>query len=516
MKTALTLFSALLLAPFAALHAAEGKPARPNVLIFLTDDESWLERSAFGWSKIPTPNFDHVAKQGVLFTHGYTSAPSCAPSRAALLTGRNFWELEQGAFIQAWLPSKFAVLPDLMQAAGYHAGYTGKGYSPALMKPSGRTQNPAGIDWNKVVLKRGEEEKGFSRHDYVANFKGFLEAKPADQPFFFWAGISEPHAPWDPSNADKLKAKYGIGMEDIKVPDFLPDTPGMRRTRANMLYEVCRLDEFLGRMLKMLELRGELDNTLIILSADNGTGLARAKANIYDWGLRVPLAMMWPARVKGGRVVDDFVNFADIAPTILEAAGLPVPSAMSGRSALNVLLSDKDGRVDPARSFTVGGLEWHGELSPHNWSGRMIRDERYQFIVNYSSSPRQALKASSRLPDSEYENSIQTASENELVAKHPDHPKVKPFVKLLYGARPAEELYDCQVDPFELNNLADSPEHAATKARLKAHLETYQRQTKDPRITGDMALFEKTRAFVEDRKRKGYEDKDEVEILKQQ
>ena len=102
------------------------------------------------------------------------------------------------------------------------------------------------------------------------------------------------------------------------------------------------------------------------------------------------------------------------------------------------------------------------------------------------------------------------------MAKHPDHPKVKPFVKLLYGPRPAEELHDCQADPFELKNIAHSPEHAAIKARLKAQLEATQRQTKDPRITGDMALFEKTRAFVEDRKRKGYEDKDEVEILKQQ
>lgn len=503
-KLTLALVATLVVAPLSLLHAASSPAPRPNVLIFLTDDESWLERSAYGWSKLPTPNFDRVAHQGALFTHGYTSAPSCAPSRASLLTGRNFWELEEGAFIQAWLPSKFAVLPDLMRAGGYHTGYTGKGYGPALQAPSGRAQNPAGNVWNKIKLTPAEE--GIGPFDYPANFEAFLKEKPADKPFFFWAGVMEPHTPCDPGNAEKLKSKYGIGLEDIKVPDFLPDTPGVRRNRANMLYEVCRLDEFLGSILRTLETRGELENTLIIVTSDNGTQVLRSKANVYDWGLRVPLAIMWPARVKAGRRVDDFVNFADLAPTILEAAGLAVPAEMSGRSALDVLLSDKSGRVNPARSFTTGGLEWHGELSPQNWAGRMIRDERYQYIVNYSTAPRRELQPSLRLPDSAYEKTAQTAGEESLVVKHPDHPKVLPFVRLLVAARPAEELYDCLADPFELNNLADSPGHADVKARLKAQLEAYQRQTKDPRITGDMVLFEKTRAFVEDRKRKGYKD----------
>lgn len=494
----------LLLAAASTLYAAESKPARPNVLIFLTDDESWLERSAYGWSKLPTPNFDRVAKQGVLFTHGYTSAPSCAPSRASLLTGRNFWELEEGAFINAWLPAKFAVFPDLMQAGGYHTGYTGKGHGPSLIEPSGRTQNPAGKVVNNAKIKPAEA--GIGPYDYPANFEAFLKAKPDGSPFFFWTGTTEPHTPCDPGNADKLKSKYGIGLEDIKVPDFLPDTPGVRRGRANMLYEVCRADEVLGRILKTLEKRGELDNTLIIVSSDNGTQVLRSKANIYDWGLRVPLTMMWPARVKAGRRVDDFVGFADLAPTILEAAGLPIPAEMSGRSALNVLLSDQAGRVDPARTFAVGGLEWHGELPPYNWAGRMIRDERYQYIINYSTGPRRALTESFRLPDSDYEKSALTATESSLVLKHPDHPEVVRYRHWLFDARPADELYDCVADPFELKNLADSPEHAAVKARLKAQLEAYQRQTKDPRITGDMALFNKTRAFVEDRKRRGYKD----------
>lgn len=475
---------------------------KPNIVIFITDDESWLERSAYGWSKLPTPHFDRVAKEGVLFTRGYTSAPSCAPSRASLLTGRNFWELEEGAFIQAHLPAKFAVLPDLMEAGGYFAGYTGKGYSPALM--TGRARNPAGNAFN--TIKRKEKEIGINPVDYAANFAQFLAEKPAGKPFWFWCGPTEPHAPYGKDNDRKLRERYGVGLDAVKVPGFLPDTAGIRRGRAKFLYEVCHVDDTLGGVLKTLEARGELANTLLIVTADNGTAVSRSKATPYDWGLHVPLAMMWPARVKGNRRVEDFVNSADLAPTVLEAAGLPVPKEMSGRSVLDVLLSGKSGRVDPARSWTAGGLEWHGELPPMNRASRMIRDERYQYIVNYHPAPRMVLSPDARRPDDEYAATAERSELTALLSKHPDHPAMKPFVALHVAPPPRQELYDCEADPFELKNLADLPEHAAVKARLKARLESYQRQTKDPRITGEMAVFERTRTFVQDRKRKGYRD----------
>lgn len=485
-------------------RGVEKPPARPNVLLFITDDESWQERSLYGWSKLPTPHFDRVARDGVLFTRGYTSAPSCAPSRAALLTGRNFWELEEGAFIQAWLPSKFDTLPDLLESAGYHAGYTGKGWGPGLLPESGRKRNPAGTAYNSV--KREPSEPGIGPMDYAGNLRAFLAAKPAGKPFFFWVGAIEPHTPCDARNFQRLEKDHAVGLEAVTVPGFLPDTPGIRRARANMLYEVCHADADLGRVLELLREHGALSNTLVIVTADNGTQVLRSKANIYDWGLHVPMAMMWPARVTGGRRVDDFVHFADIAPTVLVAADIPVPKTMSGRSALDVLQSKTSGRVDPARSWTVGGLEWHGELPPYDWSGRTIRDERYQYIVNYSTGPRRALSAEKRLPDEEYGHSAATASESGLLERHPEHPAVKAFVPLLAGPRPREELYDCEADPWQLHNLADDPAHVDTKARLKNRLEAYQRQTGDPRITGDLALFERTRALVQERKRKGYRD----------
>lgn len=485
-------------------NGASGLEAPPNFVIFITDDESWLERSAYGWSKIPTPHFDRVAKDGVLFTHAYTSAPSCAPSRAALLTGRNFWELEEGAFIQAWLPGKFAVLPDLMEGGGYSAGYTGKGWGPGVLPESGRKRNPAGAAYNSV--RRKVSEGGINPIDYAANFEMFLDVRPEGKPFWFWVGCTEPHSPCAKGNDKKLAERYGVNLADVKVPEFLPDTPGVRRSRANMLYEVCHADEDLGRILKILEGRGQVENTLVIVTSDNGTQILRSKTNLYDWGVRMPLAMMWPARIKPGRRVDDFVNFIDFAPTILQAAGLVVPPEMSGRSLLDILASDVSGKVDPTRSWTAAGLEWHGEFEPVNLAARMIRDGRYQYIINYGTGPRREISVEKELPDSEYERTSETGSEIDLIEKHPGHPAVKKFIPLLQAARPREELYDCQEDPWELNNLADSPEHAAIKGRLRAQIETYGRQTKDPRFTGGMEIFERTRKFVQDRKSNGYKE----------
>jgi uncharacterized sulfatase len=183
---------------------------------------------------------------------------------------------------------------------------------------------------------------------------------------------------------------------------------------------------------------------------------------------------MWPARVEGGRTVDDFVKFPDLTVTMLEAAGVAVPAEMTGGSILDILMSEKSGQVDPSRDWVVTGLEWHGEFDPVSRSTRAIRDRRYAYIVNYGNDPSAEPHPSQRLGDAP-----------------PLH-------------RPDEELYDFEKDPWQTKNLIDDPEYAKVKQRLKAKLEAYQRETNDPRVTGDMKIFEETRQFVQDRKRAGY------------
>jgi len=473
--------------------------ARPNLLVFISDDESWLERGIYGWNRVPTPHFDRVARAGALFTRGYASAPSCAPARAALLTGRNFWELEQGAFIQAWIPAKFPCLPDLLEQAGYHAGFTGKGWGPGVLgAPSDRTRNPAGKAYS--ARRRPAPGPGMSVVDYAGNLEAFLDARPEGRPFWFWVGVTEPHSPWAEDNHRRLAAETGLTPEQLPVPGFLPDTPGLRRTRANMMQEMRQADDDLGRVLAVLERRGELENTLVIVTADNGTGMARAKTNVHDWGIHVPLAIAWPRGMPGGRVIDDFVNFIDLGPTMLEAAGVSIPREMTGRSLVSVLASGRSGRVDPARGSTVAGLEWHGEEPELSLAARTIREERYQYIVNYSATPRLRLDPRERRPDSDYASSAAAVDELALIARHPEHPLVRGFTHLYVAPRPPEELYDTQEDPWQLRNLAADPALAVVKARLRAQLEDYQRRTRDPRITGELGVFDATRAFVLERK----------------
>lgn len=480
--------------------ARTADPPRPNILVVINDDQSWLECSSYGKSVVQTPAFDRVGKEGVLFTRGYCSSPSCAPARAAVLTGRHFWELEQGAIIQAWLPVKFPTLPERLSAAGYLAGYTGKGWGPGVKEPTGARADPAGQSWN--AARSTTPAKGTSNIDYAANFRQFLDAKPAGSPFFFWAGILEPHGPWAADNHTRL----GIKLDEVTLPGFVPDTPGVRRARANYLYEVQHADRTLAALLAVLEERGELANTLVIVTADNGTSLPRAKTNLYDWGVHVPLAMMWPARVPAGRTIDDFVGFPDLAPTILAAAGLPVPPEMTGRSLLATLVSHASGRVDPARDVTVNGIEWHGNMPPIDIAARMIRDDRFAYIVNYSDTPRIAPSESAVRPAGRYDADVQKLDVLPLLAAFPERPELQRFIRLIKDPRPREELYDCVADPDQVKNLAAVADFAAIKARLRARLEDIQRRTGDPRVTGDMTVFRETTTYVQARKAAGYDD----------
>jgi len=459
-----------LLCCFLAVHlcALAVEQARPNILFFITDDESWLERSAYGWSTLPTPHFDRVARDGVLFTHAYTSAPSCAPSRAVCVTGRNFWELNQGAFIQAWLPQEFPVFPDILAQAGYHVGYTGKGWGPGVF-PEGSHKKPTGTAYNNIKVKPDKRIPHISVIDYVENFKEFLAQKQASQPFYFWVGSTEPHGPYDKHNYQRLEKEFGFKLEDVSMPEFLEDTPQNRQKRANFLYEICYSDVQLGKVLEILEQAGELENTLVVVTSDNGTAIGDfGKASPYEWSCREPLAIMWPKSVPKGRTVDDFVAFRDFAPTFLDAAGIKVPAQMTGSSLLPILKSGKSGRVESQRDCIVHGLEWHGEFDPVSRSHRTYRNERYAYIVRYSNS----LKPSDDMaPDAEITG---------------------------------EELYDLEKDPWQRTNLFANPEYASVLADLKAGLKAYALKTGDPRFTGKMKIFRETRDFVQERKRGGY------------
>ena len=250
-----------------------------------------------------------------------------------------------------------------------------------------------------------ERPEFISRLDYAANFNDFLEQRDPEHPFFFWAGTGEPHSPYDKDNFKRLEKEFGMTLDQVSLPPFMDDTLENRKQRANFLYEICYADQHLGRMLDSLQRAEILENTLVVVTSDNGTGLSHAgkafgKASPYDAGVHEPLAMMWPSRVKAGRKVTDFVNFSDFAPTFLEAAGSKVPASMSGRSLLPILESPNSGRIEKDRDSIVTGIEWHGEFDPDSKSSRSIRDDRYAYVCLLYTSPSPRDRTRSRMPSS--------------------------------------------------------------------------------------------------------------------
>lgn len=471
---------------------------RPNILLAISDDQSYPHASAYGYRAVSTPAFDRVARRGVLFTNGFAASPGCSPCRAALLTGRHTWQLEHAGTHASEFPARYVAYPDLLEAGGYYVGYTGKGWGPGNWQVSGRQRNPAGPSFARH--KTQPPAKGINSNDYAANFRDFLAGRPQGAPFCFWFGASEPHRSFERGSG--LKA--GKKPEDVVVPPFLPDAPEVRADILDYCLEIEWFDRHLGLMLDALEQAGELDNTLVIVTSDNGMAFPRAKANCYEFGIHMPLAVCYAARAPGGRMVDDLVGFVDLTATILDAAGIEHPglatgeNVPAGRSVMNILVSDKQGVVDPSRKRVFSARERHSSSRYGNlgYPQRAMRTHDYLYIRNFApdrwpAGDPQVYGAGGVLgPMHGAYHDIDGSPTLSLLAAGADDPRMRHFLDLAVARRPAEELYDIRRDPGCLNNLAAAPEHAATLASLRHELESYLAETGDPRMGASGEVFE--------------------------
>jgi N-sulfoglucosamine sulfohydrolase len=446
---------------FAGAAASTGQNKRPNILVAIADDHSYWHTSAAGYKAVSTPNIDGVARSGVRFTHSFCSSPSCTPSRGAVLTGQHFWRLREGGNLWSTLPKDIPVYTSLLEAAGYHVGLTGKGWAPGDIKPGGYTRNPAGTDYK--------------------DFSAFIAARPKDAPFCYWFGSSDPHRPYVKGSA--LKA--GFKLENIEVPSWLPDTPEVREDIAEYLLEIQRFDGHVGAILDAIRKAGELENTLVVVTSDNGMPFPRAKTNLYDSGTRMPLAISWPAVVPGGRVVGDFVSHTDFAPTFLQAAGLTPPDDMTGRSLLLLLQSKKSGTVETNRDRVFTGRERHTQMRAGNFGYpmRAVRARDFLYVRNFETD---------RWPsgDPPHFGDIDNGPSKDFVIDNKDSSHYGKFYELSCAKRPAEELYDLRKDPAQQRNLAADRAYAGARAKLSAMLKAEMRRTQDPRATGALVIWD--------------------------
>ncbi len=457
----------------AVLAAARLRAApahRPNILFCIADDWAWPHAGAYGDPVVRTPAFDRLAREGVLFEHAYVTAPSCTPSRNSILTGQWHWRLGQGVNLWSTLHPRHPVYPLLLEKAGYAVGHWRKAWGPGNWRALGRTRDPAGPAF-----------KGF---------EAFMRQRPKDRPFCFWLGAYDPHRPYRWQSG----ANSGIDIGRIRLPADLPDAETVRHDVADYYFEVQRWDADVGRALGLLEAEGLLDRTLVVMTGDNGMPFPRHKTNLYDGGVRVPLAVRWGERVKGGRRVADFVSLADLAPTFLEAAGVAVPDVMTGRSLLGVLLSEKSGRVDPARDHVLVGRERHTPAQAFPETGgypmRAIRTHRWLYIRNFrpdrwpAGAPENSVRG---IPYADCDNGPTKA----YMLEHRDDPVVAPLFRLAFAKRPAEELYDLQADPDQLHNVAGEARLAQVKADLARRLMEELKATGDPRAVGGAEVIDR-------------------------
>ncbi len=509
----------LALSTFALLvpGIAAGADKKPNILFLIADDASRNSFGAYGSTYVRTPNFDRVAKEGVLFANAYNCNPKCAPARACLLTGRYSWQLEEACNHNPFLSDKWVFYPYLLEESGYFMGFTGKGWGPGIWGgvDSGKSgflkDNPAGHPFQEKKLKA--PYAGISNSDYAGNFEDFLDQKPEGKRFCFWLGTKEPHRGYE---KDSWK-KAGRDLDEVTVQKFYPDNATIRGDLADYALEVEWYDTHIGRCLELLESRGLLENTVILATSDHGMPFPRVKGQIYDEGFHIPLAVRWGEKIKPGRVVTDFVNFPDVAPTLLEIAGVKPHAQMTGESFLKQLLADRGGRIDPDRDHALLGKERHdigrtdGDLLSVAYPARAIRTDAFLLVRNFKPD---------RWPggDPEYGllNCDGSPTKSYLTALAEDDPEFR-FYKMAFGKRPAEELYDVEKDPDCVHNLAGNPEYAQIKKRLWDRLEKGLTAQGDPRILGEGDIFDYYPNCRIDRQQKLYNrsDWDPVKIFKE-
>lgn len=444
-------------------------PKRPNILFVIADDQSWRDAGAYGAKHVSTPAFDRVAREGILFNNSFCVSPSCTPSRSGVLTGRHVWQQGEMGVLYGAIPAETPLYPHLLAQAGYATGYTGKGWAPGDWKALGLTSYPCGKEYN--AIKHAEPVRtGIEPADYAANFRQFLTEKSKDAPFCFWFGSKEPHRIYDQGSGLKLGKK----LEDAQVPPYLPDTPEVRSDLLDYYLEIEWYDQQLAKALKVLEETNQLDDTLIVVTSDNGMPFPRAKVNLYDAGVHMPLAIRWGKKLKAGRVVDDFVSHTDFAPTFLEVAGVALPAGMAGKSLVPLLLNDSP---DPARDHVYTSMERHTMCRPDGagYPMRALRTKDYLYIRNY---------APDRWPTGGDFISSNRTTHGDIDGGPTKDVVVKQNTALCLAKRPAEELYALANDPFQIKNVAADPAHAAALKDLGAKLTAYLKETGDPRQSG--------------------------------
>lgn len=478
----------------------EVSPSPPNILFAIADDVSYPHMGAYGTDWVKTPAFDRVAREGLLFERAYTPNAKCAPSRSIILTGRNSWQLEEAANHWPYFPITFKTYAEAFTESGFHVGYTAKGWAPGVaLDAAGNRRQLAGKAYNAHSLEPPAAH--ISSNDYARNFEAFLEDWSGEKPFVFWYGSLEPHRAYE-FGAGIEKGQKSLDEID-RVPAFWPDNDSTRMDMLDYAYEIEHFDTHLERMLALLEQRGELENTMVVVTADNGMPFPRVKGQSYEMSNHLPLAIMWPAGIRNaGRVIEDFVSFIDFAPTFFDVLKLdPRATGMQpiqGKSLVSVLEDTAD---ETHRNHVLIGKERHDIGRPQDvgYPMRGIVKDGYLYIQNFEPG-----RWPSGNPETGYLNC--DGSPTKSVCLHArTAPGSEQYWQLSFGKRAGEELYNIDQDPDCVHNLASDENYAALMEEMKALMSRELTEEGDPRIMGQGSVFDEY--LYADKRHQGFYEK---------
>jgi len=448
-----------------ALQASVAPAAehRPSIVLFIADDLSWHDVACFGGpTDAKTPHLDALAGEGLRLTGFFSSSSVCSPVRQELLTG--LYPLRSGAYPNhSKVRSGTKSLPHSLAALGYRTACVGKThFGPAACYPFDvmiPMRDGAG---------RGEEDDAGDGELDMAAMERFITA--GGEPFCIYVATHEPHSPWTKGDPQAYDAAT------LTLPPYLVDTPETRDSLARYYAEVTAMDAQVGVVLRMLANTGHEQNTLVMFFSEQGNSMPQGKWTCYDAGIRVAAIARWPGRIQPGTASAALVQYVDVLPTLIEAAGgepmkldTGCPDAdgereFDGRSFLDVLL----GTTQRHRDFVCAQHTARGIIDgPEAYGTRAIRDARWKLIVNLHS-------------ETEFRNAISDGEVLRSWRRKGEHGD--PFAAAQaarYTKRPAVELYDLEADPWELTNVAAKPEHEATLARLRTQLDAWMRQQGD-------------------------------------
>lgn len=431
MKFYLAIFAVLSCA--AVTRAAE----QPNIVFFIADDVSQEDFACYGHPTIKTPNTDALAANGMRFDNAYLTTSSCSPSRCSIITGR--YPHNTGApELHVKLPDAQVRFPELLREAGYYTVLSGKNH---MFGNEDRA-------FDQITAGGGPGKE----KDWV----GHVQDRPKDKPFFFWFASTDAHRDWQISEHAPVYEN-----DDVVVPPYMVDTEVTRADLADYYHEVSRFDHYIGLVTAELEKQGVLENTLIVVAADNGRPFPRCKSRLYDSGIKTPWVVHYPRMIASPSVTESLVSVIDLSATCLELAGVEQPECIQGQSFVPVL---KDPTVE-IRDMVFSEHNWH-VYKNHE---RMVRFGDFLYIKN--NFPNQ--------PNLCYESDNKFPAGAELWKAHAAGKTTPEQQQVFANPCPEEELFQVSDDPDQLNNMAGDPAYAKVLGQARQLLADWTEQTGD-------------------------------------